>query len=313
MNVYQDLATALQAVKRNFIGGKTLWVSFQLDEEKVARKGAEWVDLFGTNIEPWRRQKLNMKKRPTAKAVCGPAFLNPAKRQVFLQVTEFARVAPPDSSWARENWSDRLPVFGPFVLVREPNNQRCLTWTWKLTGEEFEGRSRYLVSLVKARNAAGVRNECEAWSKLYPMESGVRRQLRALLVSSTKLWNASHKTVPWPSITPSQLPMAIGFRSDRGSKMGALPKEAKALKNGDEPISPSSSLVRAWGPGNCYCRLLGDASPSELHCFELDLNGAVDFTARVRILSTTVEKARQRTGDRGDRRSRYRNGREPCW
>lgn len=214
MNLYNDLAAALQAGKRNFIGGKRLFVSFQIDEQKVDRKAREWAELFGTKDEPWLRQKSHLKGLPTAKAICGPAFLNPAKRQLLLQATEPARRALVGSVWARERWSDRPPDYGPFVLVCEPNRHRRNTWTWRLKQEVIDGRRQYLTRIVKQGDAAAIRNECEAWAKLYPMESGLRRQLQRSLSSAMKLWQACHGTM-WPSITADQLPVAIGFRADR--------------------------------------------------------------------------------------------------
>ena len=62
---------------------------------------------------------------------------------------DYARAADGDSPWARQKWVDSAPPeFGPFVMAREPNKQRKITWTWKLRDAEVEGRSRYLTSLV---------------------------------------------------------------------------------------------------------------------------------------------------------------------
>lgn len=219
MKVYENPTAVLQAIQRNFVGGKRQWVAFQIAEDKVKRKGAELDAELGTNMAPWKRQKRHQKKRPTATAVCGPAFGRAGHAELIIMATDYARCVDGDSPWARQKWIDhRPPEFGPFAMVREPNNQRKITWTWKLRDAEIEGRSRYLTTLVKSRNAAGVRNECEAWLKQYPMTSGVRRQLCRLLSSSMKLWEAAHGT-PWPSIKLTQLPVLIGFRSDRAPKM----------------------------------------------------------------------------------------------
>jgi hypothetical protein len=231
MKSYNSQAAALQAIRRNFAGGKTQWVRFQIANDKVARKQAEMEAELGTNMAPWRRQKRHQKKRPTAAAVCSPAFGRAGHAELIIMATDHVRSADPDSPWARQRWIDqRPPEFGPFVMVREPNNQRKITWTWRLRDEEIDGRSHYLVSLVKSRNAAGLRNECEAWLNLYPMASGVRRQLYRLLTSAIKLWEASHGT-PWPSITPKQLPVHIGFRSDRTPQKRRSANEGAKLLN----------------------------------------------------------------------------------
>lgn len=214
MNGYNDLAAALQAAKRNFIGGKQLFVSFQIDAQKVDRKAREWAELYGTKDEPWVRQKTHRKGLPTAKAVCGPAFLNPAMRQLLLQATDAALHAPAQSPWARERWSACALEYGPFTLACEPNRHGKQTWTWRLKPEVIDGRRHYLTRLVKAGDAAAVRNECESWLKLYPFDGGVRRQLQRTLVTSIRLWNACHKE-RWPTIGPNELPVSIGFRSDR--------------------------------------------------------------------------------------------------
>jgi hypothetical protein len=218
MKVYKNQTAVLQAIQRNFVGGKRQWVSFQITEDKVKKKGAELDTDLGTNMAPWKRQKRHQKRRPTAAAVCGPAFGRAGHAELIIMATDYARGLDGDSPWNRQKWIDHSPPeFGPFVMVREPNNQRKITWTWRLREEEIDGRSRYLTSLVKSRNASGVRNECEAWLSLYPMTSGVRRQLCRLLDSAMKLWEACHGA-PWPSIRPTQLPMLIGFRSDRTVK-----------------------------------------------------------------------------------------------
>lgn len=213
MKVHQDMAAAMQAVGFNFQRGKRLWVRFAIDPEKVALKSAEWAATLGTTLEPWRRQDRHQRGLPTAAAVCGPGFgSGGSKLEVVLMATEFVRGTSPDSPWGRQQWNDRLPEFGSFVMVREQNNQRKVTWTWRLQDHELHGRTRYLSSLVKSRDAAGVRNECEAWRNVYPMWSGIRRQLQSLLRSAMKLWTACHST-PWPSITPNDLPPMIGFRA----------------------------------------------------------------------------------------------------
>lgn len=218
MKVYENTTAVLQAIQRNFVGGKRQWVAFQIAEDKVKRKGAELDAELGTNMAPWMRQKRHQKGRPTAAAVCGPAVGRPGYAELIIMATDYARQVEGDSPWTRQKWIDqRPPEFGPFVMVREPNNQRKITWTWKLRDAEIEGRSRYLISLVKSRNAAGVRNECEAWPNLYPMTSGVRRQLCRVLSSSMRLWEATNGT-PWPSIKPGQVPVLIGFRSGRAQK-----------------------------------------------------------------------------------------------
>jgi hypothetical protein len=228
MKVHDDQTQAMQAVLHHWIRGKRYWIRFEIEQEKMQRKADEWADNFGTRLPPWKRQDRHQGKKPTASAVCGRVVGHPNKRELILMATPYVLTAPAESPWTREAWCDRLPEFGYYVMVRELNNQRKATWTWRLRDSVYERLSRYMTSIVKERNAVAIRAECEAWTKYYPYFGGVRRQFQRLLRSAIKLWTNLNRA-PWPGLSVDELPMLVGFRGDRLALQGNTKVERSAL------------------------------------------------------------------------------------
>ena len=222
MNMHDDQTRALQAIMHHFIRGKRYWLRFEIDQEKAQRKGNEWAVNFGTNLPPWKRQDRHQKKMPTASAVGGRVVGYPDRRELILMATPYVLEAPAASAWAREKWCERLPEFGYYVMVREPNNQRKPSWTWRLRDPVYERLGHFMTSLVKQRNSIAIRAECEAWTKFYPYFGGVRRQFQRLLRAAIKLWTALNRD-PWPGLAMDELPMLVGFRAERAGSSGVKP------------------------------------------------------------------------------------------
>lgn len=216
MKVHEDMTTALQHIFLCWHRGYRNWVSFEILSEKVESKALELADTFGTKLPSWKRQDRKEAGLPTAVAGCVRIIGNPAKREVVLMATPLVRVAPTSSPWAREKWRDRLPEVGCFVMVQEPRQRGDLAWTWKLQESVYQRLAHELTVAVKRGDARAVLLRCETWLKLFPMTRGVRRQMRRLFMSASKLWGACHRT-PWPGPDFSHLPMQIGFRKVRGS------------------------------------------------------------------------------------------------
>ena len=214
MKVYDDATTALQQIRSCWQRGYVSWISFEIAVEKVESKGLDLAEKFGTRLPSWKRQDLKEAGRPTAVASCVRVLGNPARREIILMATPLVHLAPPGSPWTRERWRDRLPEVGSFVMVKEPRERGDAAWTWRLQERIYQQLSADLVRAVKQGDASGVAVRCSTWIKVFPMAGGVRRQLRRLFRSASKLWTACQRT-PWPGVDPDRLPMQIGFRKAR--------------------------------------------------------------------------------------------------
>ncbi|MDD3380893.1 MAG: hypothetical protein PHD68_06770 [Rugosibacter sp.] len=207
MRIYENITPALTEILRSYRNGYTHWVSFFIDKEKVPAIGEKWSESYGTLLPPWKRNDRKHKNLPLAVAYAAPVLSRPGALEVILMawLPENAPVL-----W-RENWRHDLPTYSEFVLVKEPNSTKKYVWTWKLQDRVLAGIEKHLIVLVKSGEASAVRHETEHMIKLYPMFSGVRRQIRRLFRSATKLWLATSK-LPWLGPDPENLPAMIGFR-----------------------------------------------------------------------------------------------------
>lgn len=190
------------------------WVTFLIDPQKLEAKADALAEQFGTRLPAWRRQDRKQAGLPNATAICAPVLGSPGQRQVIILATAQVQFAPPDTPWARERWLNRPVEFGSYVMVYEPRPRGDSAWTWRLQQQIVDGLQRYLTSLVKAGKSDAIRTETQRWLQVYTFFGGVRRQIRRVLMSGRKLWQACHGR-PWPGITPEDLPVKIGFRATR--------------------------------------------------------------------------------------------------
>jgi len=193
------------------------WVSFQISQDKLEAKAASIAEQFGTRLPAWKRQDRKQVGLPNATAVSAPVLGAPDQRQIIILATAQVQFAHPDSPWARERWLSRPVEFGNYVMVHEPRARGDAAWTWRLQQQVIDGLQRYLTSLVKAGKSTAVRAETQRWLKVYTLFGGVRRQIRRVLLSARKLWQACHGSA-WPGISPEELPVKIGFRPMQGAR-----------------------------------------------------------------------------------------------
>ena len=207
MRIYENITPALTEILRSYRNGYTHWVSFVIDKEKVPAIGEKWSESYGTLLPAWKRNDRKHKNLPLAVAYSGPVLSRPGMLEVILMawLPENAPVL-----W-RENWRHDLPVFSEFIMVKEPNSTKKYVWTWKLQDQVLGGIEKHLIKLVKLGDSSAVRHEAEHMVALYPMFSGIRRQLRRLFRGCAKLWLATMKS-PWPGPDPERLPAMVGFR-----------------------------------------------------------------------------------------------------
>lgn len=208
MKIYENITPALNAILRSHGNGYTNWISFSVDQNKVLPIREKWAEAYGTLLPAWKRNDRKGKALPLAVAYAAPVLSLPGQREVIL-LSWLPDSVP--SAWQKENWRRDLPVFSDFVMVKEPNATGRYVWTWKLQDHAFGGIQKHLIALVKAGDAAAVKHATEHAVRLYPMFSGVRRQIRRMFLGSVKLWCATQKS-PWPGPAPENLPAMIGFK-----------------------------------------------------------------------------------------------------
>lgn len=213
MRRYDDLTPALQTILLHFTRGYTLWVCFVVPEEKVDAIANKWAEVYGTTLPAWKRQDRKQKNLANAVALAAPVIGLAAKRQVMLMATEHAAQMPLGTAWRNEKWSKRVVEFSDFVMVREARERGDYAWTWRLQERVATSLGEYLTLLVSSGNATEVRRETGHWIRFYPMYGGVRRQLRRILQSGSKLWKRKWKS-PWPGPDLDNLPAMVGFHRD---------------------------------------------------------------------------------------------------
>lgn len=215
MRHFDDITPALQAVLRSWSTGDTAcWVSFVVDEDKVAGIDAKWSDIYGTRLSAEKRRWRRSKNLPTAWAASLPVLGSPHKRQLVLMASADALRA--GDQWSREKWKHDPVEVSDFVLVREPRERGDYSWTWRIQVRQAALVEQHLISLVKSGDAAAAFEYSRYVCRFYPMFGGVRRQLRRMLRSASKLWVATSKT-EWRGQDPETLPSMVGYRKESRS------------------------------------------------------------------------------------------------
>jgi hypothetical protein len=217
MKRYEHITDILKTIMLNYQRGYTCWVSFDVRPEKLPDLATKFRDLYGTHFPPAERYRRKRKGLPTAIAFAGPDYGRPDLVRVFVMATEFAKTFP-QGPFSREKWNVVPPEYSRFHMVQEPRERGDYAWTWRIQNRDYGILDQWLTQLVKTGKAEQVRAEAEKIVSLNPLFGGVRRQVRRLLRSSSKLWAAIHRTdgLPWPGPDPEKLPMMGSFKADKG-------------------------------------------------------------------------------------------------
>lgn len=211
MRHFDDITPALQAVLRSWSTGDTAcWLSFVTDESKVLAIDAKWADAYGIRLSAEKRRWRRAKGLPTAWGASVPVLGAPHKRQLLLMASADATKA--DGAWAREQWRRDPPELSDFVLVKEPRERGDYAWTWRIQERQSSLVNQHMLSLIKSRDRS-VFEYSRYIVRFYPMFGGVRRQLRRMLRSASKLWIATTKT-EWLGQDPETLPAMVGYRRE---------------------------------------------------------------------------------------------------
>lgn len=211
MRYFDDITPALQAVLRSWSTGDTgCWVSFLVDESKAAGIDAKWSETYGTRLSAEKRRWRRSKGLPTAWAASVPVLGYPHKRQLVLMASTDAMCA--GDQWSREKWRHDPPEVSDFVLVREPRERGDYASTWRVQEKRLSLVQQHMLSLIKDRDPS-VFEYSRYLVRFYPMFGGVRRQLRRMLRSASKLWSATAKG-EWLGQDPEMLPVMVGYKKE---------------------------------------------------------------------------------------------------
>lgn len=216
MRRFDDITPGLQAVLRSWSTGDTgCWISFMVDESKVAGIDAKWSETYGTRLSAEKRRWRRSKNLPTAWAGSIPVLGAPHKRQLVLMASADGLHA--GDQWSRETWRQDPPEISDFVMLREPRERGDYSWTWRIQQRQVALVEQHLISLIKSGDADGAFEYSRYICRFYPMFGGVRRQLRRMLRSASKFWVATTKT-EWHGLDPEALPAMVGYRNESDSR-----------------------------------------------------------------------------------------------
>lgn len=214
MRNFDDITPALQAILRSWsTGDSVLWVSFVVDEDKIAGIDEKWTEIYGIRLSAEKRRAKRKAGLPRAWAASLPVLGNPYKRQIILMASPEALTAPKESAWAREKWRRDPPEVSDFVMVREPRERGDYSWTWRIKEKCLGLVQQHLTAMVKDGDAGQIFEYSRYLARFYPMFGGVRRQIRRVLHSARKLWLATRRA-EWLGQDPEKLPMMVGYRKE---------------------------------------------------------------------------------------------------
>lgn len=214
MKIYEDITPALQSVLRSWSTGDVgCWVSFVVHRDKLDGIREKWIENYGTNLSAEKRRWRKRSGLPTATACAVPILGFPHKVECILLASSQA-IGASGGAFSREKWLTRPPEIGDFVMVQEPRERGDYRWTWRIQQRQLGLLGQHLTALVKLGDGQGVAANSHGMVRLYPMFGGVRRQVRRLLRSSQKLWDA-RSDGGWPGPDPEALPAMVGYRKER--------------------------------------------------------------------------------------------------
>jgi hypothetical protein len=215
MRIYDNLTPALEYILMNWPRGYQCWISPGALPRETAERILinKWPAAYETGLPPWKRQRRKQRRIPNALAIAAPVVGMPGHLQLILLATKDALNAPPESPFSKERWNTRCPSLSDYEMVHAPRNTGRYGWTWRLNEPTTKGIKHRMTALISAGEASTLRHETTSWVRFYCMFGGVRRQLRALLLSGRKHWSRKYNSA-WPGFDPDSLPVMIGFRGE---------------------------------------------------------------------------------------------------
>lgn len=214
MHVYDDLTKGMWGVLFNYLRGYTHTVVFQASVEKLDDLDKKFADNLGTRLPAWKRHQRKSVGLPNCLACALPVPSRPGNFFVVLMLSGHVKLQSLDkeSPFRRESWKEGV-LLGDFYISTDKRNRGDMTTTWRLTPGCYKGLDSYWRSICQ-ENPASLNWEIERAKDFYPMFGGIRRQLRRLILSYTKL--CAHRGVKI-TVDPEKLPIIrIPSQRDEG-------------------------------------------------------------------------------------------------
>ena len=233
MQVYSDTTSALRAVLLQFVHGYCYWITFTIERAKLPALDEKFRQNYDTNAPAHRRadrRKKSLQNRradpqkeslPNAFACAMPTGLTGGKEltttvQVVLMTDQRQNSFPQNSPFNREKWREDLPQLSGFVLAhdKDESGKKAAVWTWRIQKREAGLLANYLSKLIHEGSSAEIREWAESLPKIYPLFSGVRRQIKLMLRGGKKLYELRGRGV-WPGPDHERMATVGAFRKGK--------------------------------------------------------------------------------------------------
>ena len=135
MKVHDKTINALRAITQQTSHGYSCWVTFLVNEEKLAGLKVKFAEAFGTEQPAHRRQLRKHKNIPNGVVLAAPVRALPGKFDVILLATENAVKQHTDSVWSKESWRTGPVRFSRFQQKRVMSvgkNRLVMSWVSSL-------------------------------------------------------------------------------------------------------------------------------------------------------------------------------------
>jgi hypothetical protein len=214
MKIYQHQTDALRAILLMWSRGYRWAVSFQTSNNKLDALSQKFAENYGTQLPPWKRFQRKRRGLPNAWACAMPKAGSPGQSIVVLMASfETLDKLAEASPWRRERWRPAHKVeIGDYKIAPQDKRDRGdHADTIKLTARTLSGLEQYWRALATQGQFDELARDAERAVRFYALFGGVRRQLRRLIRSYKKLYQAKLKR-DWPGPDPEKLPTIGKFR-----------------------------------------------------------------------------------------------------
>jgi hypothetical protein len=214
MKIYQHQTDALLAILLMWTRGYRYAVVFEVRNDKLAPIAEKFAENFGTNLPAWKRYERKRKGLPNGWVCAMPKAGFPGTSIVVLMASfETLDNLAEASPWRREKWrpAERIEIGDYRIAPQDKRDRGDHGDTIKLTTRTITGLESYWRALASQGQFDKIVDESWRAVQFYALFGGVRRQLRRLIRSYKKLYEARLKK-PWPGPNPEALPSIGSFR-----------------------------------------------------------------------------------------------------
>jgi len=213
MKIYEHQTEALRSILLMYTRGYRHAVVFELRNDKLPLIAEKFAQNYGTNLPAWKRFERKRKGLPNAWVCAMPKAGYPGLSIIVLLGSfETLNNLAGESVWRRERWQPAEKVeIGDYRIALDKRDRGDSAYTIKLTTRTLSGLEKYWRALATQCQFEMIVNEARRAVQFYSLFGGVRRQLRRLIRSYKKLYEARLKK-PWPGPDPELLPHLGSFR-----------------------------------------------------------------------------------------------------